>query len=196
MRPEAGFPIFARQYQDFARPWLAARPSALRLAARPRPGFTLLEVLAAVAILGGLYVVLADVAMQGLRAEGESQRRLEASLLADYHLSELEIQLEAGIAPELGRTESEEDAFRIELDVKPFEISLPDLRTDTGVVSGLPLPADDPGAAALEALRAIELTVSWLEGEEERSVVRTTYAFDLEAVSELLEGPGGGDENR
>jgi prepilin-type N-terminal cleavage/methylation domain-containing protein len=164
--------------------------------ARRRSGFTLLEVLAAVAILGGLYIVLAGVAMQGLRAEGESQRRLEASLLADHHLSELEIQLEAGTPPELGRTESEEDLFRIELEVKPFEISLPAPSTEAGDGAELPSPADDTGTAALAALRTIELTVSWLEGEEERSVVRTTYAFDLEAASELVEGLDDGEEGR
>ena len=35
-------------------------------------GFTLLEVLAAVAILGIWFTVLANVAIQGLRAEGEN----------------------------------------------------------------------------------------------------------------------------
>ena len=36
-------------------------------------GFTLLEVLAAVAILAIWYMVMASIATQGLRAEGESQ---------------------------------------------------------------------------------------------------------------------------
>ncbi len=62
---------------------------------RSTPAFTLLEVLAAVAILGIVYVVLADVAMQGLFAEGRAKRRLEASLKADLHLSELEVEIEA-----------------------------------------------------------------------------------------------------
>ena len=62
-------------------------------------GFTLLEVLAAVAILGILYVVLADVAMQGLLSEGRSRRRLEASLLADQALSDIEIEMASGGPP-------------------------------------------------------------------------------------------------
>ena len=55
---------------------------------RPTDGFTLLEVLAAVAILGIWFVVLASVGIQGLRAEGTNERRIRASLLADTILSE------------------------------------------------------------------------------------------------------------
>ena len=54
-----------------------------------RGGFTLIEVLAAVALLGILYAVLARVAIEGLRAEGDSERRLEASLLADERVNDL-----------------------------------------------------------------------------------------------------------
>lgn len=152
-------------------------------------GFTLLEVLAAVAILGGLYVVLAGVAMQGLRAEGESRRRLEASLLADHHMSELEIQLEAGTVPELGTTESEEDDFQIAVEVKPFEAPIP-LGEDAaeGDEEG-----DAAAASALEALRTIEVKISWLEGDQERSVLRTTYGFDRQAVTEIF-GAAGTEE--
>jgi prepilin-type N-terminal cleavage/methylation domain-containing protein len=164
--------------------------------ASPRSGFTLLEVLAAVAILGGLYIVLAGVAMQGLRAEGESQRRLEASLLADRQLSDLEIQLEAGILPAVGRTETEQGPFEVALDVQPFEMPLPEEGVEDGEGMESPPPEYDPGAAALESLLAIELTVTWLEGGEERSVGRTTYALDLEAASGQLEVPAEGEEGR
>lgn len=138
--------------------------------------FTLLEVLAAVAVLGILYVVLADVAIQGLRAEGRSRRRMEASLVADRLLSDLETNLEVSGVPEIGRTESEEDAFRISVEVRPFELPLP------------PGSDADPPAAAgvLASLREIELTVTWDEGMDENRVVRTTYGFDREAVSAQL----------
>jgi hypothetical protein len=111
-------------------------------------------------------------------------------------LSDLEIQLEAGILPVVGGTENEQDPFRIELDVKPFEMPLPEEPAEAGDGAELPSPEDDPGAAALGSLLEIELTVTWLEGGEERSVGRTTYALDLEAVSELLEGPAEGEEGR
>ena len=59
----------------------------------------------------------------------------------------------------------------------------------------LPSPADDAGTAALAALRTIELTVSWLEGEDhELDVRRTTCFFDQTQWGESfpdLEETGG-----
>jgi prepilin-type N-terminal cleavage/methylation domain-containing protein len=74
--------------------------------------FTLLEVMAAVALLGILYTVLARVAIEGLRAEGESKRRLEASLLADARLEETFNTLEGSVAmPPVGHSEATEGDF-------------------------------------------------------------------------------------
>ena len=144
--------------------------------------FTLLEVLAAVAILGVLYVVLADVAIQGLRAEGRSRRRMEASLVADRALSEIEIEIEAGGVPELGSLpETEEDMFRIAVEIRPYSIPLPGGTTDAGSDTGAP---SDEGPLA--SLREIELIVTWDEGVDELQVVRTTYAFDAATASSQL----------
>ena len=153
---------------------------------RRRPslsGFTLLEVLAAVAILGILYVVLADVAIQGLRAEGRSRRRMEASLRADHALSNLELEIDAGTVPEFGLTETEEDPFRIATEVRPFTLPLPSDADAAGGDAGT-VPTNGP----LASLREIELTVTWFEGTDEAQVVRTTYAFDLaEVTGQLLD---------
>jgi prepilin-type N-terminal cleavage/methylation domain-containing protein len=153
---------------------------------RPRSAFTLLEVLAAVAILGVLYVVLADVAIQGLRAEGRSQRRMEASLVADRALSEIETEIEAGNVPELGRLpETEEDMFRISVEVRPYSIPLLD-----GTAEAENDTESLPEAGVLASLREIALTVTWLDGADEQQVVRTSYAFDAAtATSQLLEPP-------
>ena len=153
---------------------------------RSRSAFTLLEVLAAVAILGVLYVVLADVAIQGLRAEGRSRRRMEASLVADRALSDIETEIEAGGIPELGRLpETEEDMFRIAVEVRPYSIPL---------LGGTAEAESDAGSPSeggvLASLREIELTVTWLDGADEQQVVRTTYAFDAATASDqLLELP-------
>jgi prepilin-type N-terminal cleavage/methylation domain-containing protein len=156
-----------------------------------RSAFTLLEVLAAVAILGILYVVLADVAIQGLRAEGRSRRRMEASLVADRALSEIEIEIEAGGLPELGHLpEREEDMFRIAVEIRPYSIPLVGGTAEAGSDTAAPLEG-----GALASLREIELVVTWLEGADELQVVRTTYAFDAAAAfSQLLEtvAPQGG----
>jgi prepilin-type N-terminal cleavage/methylation domain-containing protein len=84
-------------------------------------GFTLLEVMAAVLVLGILYSVLANAAIRGLRSEGESKRRIEASLLADRALSDLEIQLSLGQIPEKGATEETFDPYVVSTTVVPFD---------------------------------------------------------------------------
>src|SRR5262247_3649626 len=81
-------------------------------------GLTLLEVLGAVALLAILYTVLAKNAIEGLRSEGESRRRLEASLLADERLAEIELKLASGASPPTGHDEEEREGFRVVTEVK------------------------------------------------------------------------------
>jgi prepilin-type N-terminal cleavage/methylation domain-containing protein len=142
-------------------------------------GFTLLEVLAAVAILAILYTVLAGSAMDGLLAEGLSKRRLEASLLADHWLADLELQLNAGGSPALGELEEEDGDFRVRVTVEPFDLILPELETGNTapkpVLSDLSLDRTSP-------LRLIQIRVSWLEAETEYQVTRTTFGFDANAL--------------
>jgi type II secretory pathway pseudopilin PulG len=83
--------------------------------------FTLLEVMAAVLVLGMLYAVLATAAIRGLRSEGESKRRIEASLLADHWLSDLEIQLALGQVPEKGAQQEEIESYVVSTNVTPFD---------------------------------------------------------------------------
>ena len=83
----------------------------------PISGFTLLEVLAAVAVLGILFTVLSNVAIEGLRHEGESKRRIDASLIADRAMIDLETEFGSGIVPPTGRTEFMEGDFRIVVEV-------------------------------------------------------------------------------
>ena len=78
---------------------------------KSRAAFTLLEVLAAAAVVGAAFTVLAQINIQGLRAEGTAMRRLEASLLADRVLSDMEAQLMMGVAPQVGRDEREMEGF-------------------------------------------------------------------------------------
>jgi prepilin-type N-terminal cleavage/methylation domain-containing protein len=154
-------------------------------------GFTLLEVLGAVAILGLWYVVLASLAVNGLRAEGESNRRLHASLLADEIISGFEAQMMTGHAPPLANDESERGDFRVRIEVSPFE--LPPTLAPTEAATGpnrrsratQSLLTSTPQAPG--TLRTIRVEVAWQEGFEQRSVTRTTYAFDLEAARPLLE---------
>ena len=154
-------------------------------------GFTLFEVLGAVALLALVYSTLSTVAIRGLRTEGESQRILKASLLADWELTELEMQIEQGLLPEIGVTESEGEEFTLSWDVTGFRPPLGDGSADPKGLT--PWPQSSGGASLFDdsgnpqpSFLQIQLRVSWQEGERERSVTRTTYAVDEGAALNLM----------
>jgi prepilin-type N-terminal cleavage/methylation domain-containing protein len=177
-------------------------PSRSRAGA-PASGFTLLEVLAAIAVLALVYTALARAAMQGLAHEGDASRRLEASLLADQVLSEIEAQLAAGVAPQAGLTESEHEAYAIAVEVRPFDLGAFALAAAEAAEAtrGAPKTSDEPqpqGGAALQLLTGapgapaplleIDVSVRWLEGADEQVVTRTTFAADPATVAAALGG--------
>jgi prepilin-type N-terminal cleavage/methylation domain-containing protein len=150
-----------------------------------RSGFTLIEVLAAVALLGILYAVLARVAIEGLRAEGDSERRLEASLLADASVDALN-----GVAlPTLGHSETASGDFSIAIDVTAFEIppqwGVGETQESKDAKPAKPLLLTSAPGGGTPALRTVQVTVSWLEGASPHHVSRTTYLLDFHAVAEL-----------
>jgi prepilin-type N-terminal cleavage/methylation domain-containing protein len=170
-------------------------------------GFTLLEVLAAVAILGIAYITLGSSGIQGLQHEGEARRRLEASLLADSVLFDIEDAIEWHVAPPLGDEEREEGDFTIAVKVSPFSIVVPeetgkdgkrlgDARSRLGgsgeqaqppVIPGPSLLGGDSGPGAVSPLRRIDVHITWNEGFGERSVTRTTFALDHDAALGTLQ---------
>jgi len=145
-------------------------------------GFTLLEVLAAVAILGIWFSVLASVAIQGQRAEGENERRIRASLLADEVLMELEIGIEELVFPDETDEEFESDEFLVHIETQLLaEMGLGE--ADAALQAIL---EGDLSEIALD-IHAILITVSWSEGHGERTVERLSYYFDSTRLSEILE---------
>ncbi|HEY8155399.1 MAG TPA: type II secretion system protein [Myxococcota bacterium] len=155
---------------------------------RSNRAFTLLEVMAAVALLGILYTVLARVAIEALRAEGESRRRLEAALIADTKLGDSFTATEGSVViPPLGHSEITQGDFKVALDVALFQPPVEWGLSDESL--GTPqLFASSPGVPGAQALRTVQLTVSWLEGAEERHVSRTIFLVDFESVSGLAAG--------
>lgn len=177
--------------------------------ARPRVlAFTLLEVLAAVAILALVYTVLARVGIQGFRAEGGADRRLRASLIADDMLAEVEGQLQMGSAPALGEKDAKRDEYLIHMRVTPAEIEIPPpsdaaAQRLQAAAAKRPAGASAPGAklgsngttpsffqpqapGQPPPGRRIELRVSWTEGVTEAAVIRETYGLDQSAAQSLL----------
>ncbi|HME70526.1 MAG TPA: hypothetical protein VKM54_11755 [Myxococcota bacterium] len=178
---------------------------------RARPhllAFTLLEVLAAVAILALVYTVLARVGIQGFRAEGGADRRLRASLIADDLLAEIEGQLEMGSAPPLGEKDATRDEYLIHVRVTPSEIEIPP-RSEAATQRMQAAAGKRPGGGSAPGAKAgssgptqsfflpqaqgepppgrrIEVRVSWTEGTTESAVVRETYGLDQSAAQPLL----------
>jgi len=155
-----------------------------------RGGFTLFEVLGAVTILAVVYAWLATSAMQGMRSEGLSKRRLEASLRIDEELMALETDLATGIVPPVGHTEKDLDGgiFRLVLDVTPFDPSpyLGDAAEDflpDGATSTLLMPPERPEDAFL---RVVDMRLRWDEAGDEFEVRRTTLVQDQAQIAELF----------
>lgn len=185
---------------------MPATPSA---AARGTRAFTLIEVLAAVAVLAIVYTSLARAAMQGLANQGDAGRRLHASLLADRALGEVEALLAAGSAPTLGEREippGPDEDFAISVEVRALEgigealaASTPEVPAETDEDSA----ASPPGARGLltappgqpPPLLEIVVRVSWVEGVSEQEVSRTSFAADPTRVAAALAdlASGGGD---
>jgi prepilin-type N-terminal cleavage/methylation domain-containing protein len=164
---------------------------------RSERAFTLLEVLAAVALLGILYIRLAGVGVQWIRSEGENKRLLEASLLADQQLSEIELQIDGGSVPEVGTSESEFDEFLVSVNVEPYALPAAPSTPGEGDDDESPLNLTSTASGSEQSpLRAIELRVTWNDGARDRSVVRHTYAFDTESVAGLLGALSEQDPNQ
>jgi len=165
--------------------------------------------MAAVALLGTVYTVLGGAGIQGLQHEGESRRRIQASMVADMLLAELEASADAGQVPQPGKEEHGQDQFTVQIEVAPLDLTVPDDPNplpqsgiggaQTSGLNGSPSSLPKELASSLihgegrsvSPLRRITVTVGWTEGWGDRSVVRTTYAFDAESVKSELEALDG-----
>lgn len=152
-------------------------------------GFTLLEVLAAIALLGVVFTALSRAASVGVLSEGHSRRLLEASLLADAELAQLELDTLAGALPEPGLEEKELDDYEVTIETLPWPLPEP-LRLARDELTTVESPVFGDGSdQAQGAMREIHITISWSDGVRDRSLERVTYALDPAAV-DGLEGLG------
>jgi len=155
-------------------------------------GFTLLEVLAGVLVLGLIFTVLATAAMRGLRSEGTDRRRAEAALLADSELASVERLLTSGERVPDGRSEREEPPYLVRIDVEPEDVlaMLPrELREEVTRKSDPRAPSalhDDRGQSRV---RRVSVQVEWDEAGEPDFVERSTYAYDPSQLEDLFPKP-------
>jgi len=154
---------------------------------RAEIGLTLLEVMAAVALLGILYAYLARAASQGILTSGDSRWRLEASLRADQAMADLEQEMRAQAPLEVGTTEVEEELFTVTREVETWSLPLePPPEAEQAPAPALSLLGGDPRNPGL--LRRVSIRVSWFDGLDEHSLERVTFALDLAAAESLLGG--------
>ena len=154
---------------------------------RSERGFTLVEVMGAVALLAILYTFLAGDAIQALRNESESKRRLEASLLMDATLAEIETSYLLGITPPVGETETEIDEFRVAVNVQHFSASAEWGQTVWAGVKGMS-PLFGPAVENAEpTVKTVRIRIGWGEGIYARGIERITMLVDYTTVAILQE---------
>jgi prepilin-type N-terminal cleavage/methylation domain-containing protein len=92
-------------------------------------GFTLLEVMLAIVVLGLVMGQLIASVTQNLDRLGEARRELRALLLAEERMRDLEHDARGGTLPELGRTsgsfEAPDDDLAWELEVEGWNVPFP-----------------------------------------------------------------------
>jgi prepilin-type N-terminal cleavage/methylation domain-containing protein len=155
-------------------------------------GFTLIEVMAAVLVLGLLYTVLAGAAMRGLRSEGIDRRRADAEMVADREITMIETDLAAGIELEDGLAEREEEPFKISSNVEPFDVLalLPaPVQSEIARDSDRNAPSVLHDERGQSRMRRISVVVEWDEAGEPEIVERTTFAFDPAVVAQYFQSP-------
>ena len=122
-------------------------------------GFTLLEILLAISILGVAITVIMQQFSAGLRIARTSQTYTTATIYAKQKLEELQVEEEMKEKEESG---SFDDGYYFRVSIMPYEDYMGD-EEDEELFDHLPL----------EMFR-LESVVSWKEGEKEKSITLAT----------------------
>lgn len=123
-------------------------------------GFTVLEVLVALAILGSAFTMLLAAHASAVRVEGSAQRLMTGTLLARQILTKTEVE---GV-PELGG------------DSGDFGEAFPGYAWER-TVQEMTLPVDLPLSVSVNNLKAIHIAVTWPERGQTNSVDLFYYAL-------------------
>lgn len=149
-------------------------------------GFTLLEVMVALAIFGVAIMEIVSFQSRGQILNNRARRLTEATMLARQKMVEYQLKLEQdilrGAFPEEGAEEGEFDKpyemFKYKIEFKKVEIPAP--------------PAPEGGADMVTtmmgtiskqisaAVRELKLVVSWNEMDKEKNITVTTHLVKLD----------------
>ena len=180
---------------------------------RSRTAFTLIEVMAAVLILGLFVAVLSEMLVRARRFEGDTRQLAEAAAVADREIARIEETLLRGAAPALGKLESGDPPWRVTSVVSAFDAALlgggalgPEANATRGADGGDAARGSwlaSPQAQQNPPLLEIEVRVSWegapadLETGEPLAISRRTFALNPAALESLpresSEADDGGD---
>jgi general secretion pathway protein I len=131
----------------------------IKLSSQNQSGFTLLEILLAISILGVAITVIMQQFSAGLRIARTSQTYTTATIYAKQKLEELQVEEEMKEKEESG---SFDDGYYFRVSIMPYEEYMED-EEDEELFDHLPL----------EMFR-LESVVSWKEGEKEKSITLVT----------------------
>jgi hypothetical protein len=151
---------------------------------REELGLTLLEVLAAAMIFSMVMTVLIGTSSTAVHNVGVSARRLEANMVADEILTNLEIEMKQGIAPKVGENESTRDQFAIRV-FRTDLVQDPDADPvgSANATSSLALMLGPDLPELAKHLKQYDIEVSWIEQNGPQIVSRTTFAFDWQTAA-------------
>ena len=182
--------------------------SPCQRALRP-PGFTLVEVMAAVFILGLFVTAISQLLIQAQRNEGDARRRARAASLADHLLAEIETGLAHGAAPSLGKQESRDEDLIATTEVAAFDAAkeIPALAPSRDPEAGPERSApsggwlESPQAEAAPPILSISVRVTWegapvdADTQHPYGIQRRTFALNPSALQTLKSAEAGADED-
>jgi prepilin-type N-terminal cleavage/methylation domain-containing protein len=172
--------------------------------------FTLIEVMAAVFMLGLFVAAISQLLTQARRNEGHARLQAEATALADRAIAEIEEGIARGAAPPLGERETGDGDWIVTTAVTPFDATTlapvgatdpRSTRTTNEAPAGSWLAS--PAAEANPPLLEIAVRVSWKDApvdadtQQRFAIRRRTFALNPAALEGLSDadsgGPDGGD---
>lgn len=146
-----------------------------------RKGFTLLEVMMALAVFGIAITALVGFNARGYVNEARARRMTTAVQLASQKMTDTKLEIEkemvTGSLPEEktdeGDFEKPFDAFRWKIEIKKVEMPMPPIGDVVGEIGKQIMEAITKQIS--DSVREIKLTIIWQEMEKERSFSVVTH---------------------